>query len=165
VWAHTNYDADALHAALPGLVEVRGSDSIDDKECALLGFADGSVRWLMSKPSICGFGLNFQHCARVLFVGVSYSYEQYYQAIRRVWRFGQQRPVEVYVVSATNEYSIVNTLAEKEHGHRGLQAAMISASQAEHGTAERKTLMNRAPETVTGNGWTLIVGDCVTNLA
>lgn len=161
IWTHTNYDADAVHAALAGVTEVRGSDSLDAKEAALLGFSDGTVRHLMTKPSVAGFGMNWQHCARVAFVGVSYSYEQFYQAIRRSWRFGQQRPVQVYVISAANEYSVVNTLKAKEMKHHQLQAEMLSASQAEHGIDADNALTEREPTTASGNGWTLVTGDCV----
>ncbi len=161
IWCHTNYDADAVHAALDDVVEVRGADSLESKEARLLGFSDGHVKRLMTKPSVAGFGMNWQHCARVAFVGVSYSYEQFYQAIRRSWRFGQTRPVQVYVISAANEYSIVNTLKAKEGKHHELQAEMLSASQAEHGLSAEDHLTENAPSTATGNGWTLVTGDCV----
>jgi hypothetical protein len=90
VWCDTDYEADALTAAIPDAVEVRGSDSIDKKEEALVGFASGAVRVLVTKPAIAGFGLNFQHCARQAWVGPTFSFERFYQGVRRSHRFGQR---------------------------------------------------------------------------
>jgi len=100
VWCETNDEATQLKQAIPGAVEIRGSDSAEKKERAAMDFIDGNIRVLISKPSIFGFGLNFQQCHNVAFCGLSYSYEDYYQAVRRFYRFGQQRPVNVYIVSA-----------------------------------------------------------------
>jgi hypothetical protein len=163
IFSHTNYDADALVALMPDLVDLRGSDSIDVKEQKLVGFSDGSVTHLLSKPSIVGFGMNFQFCARVAFLGVSYSFEQFYQAIRRTWRFGQTRPVDVYVVSATNEYAILNTLTEKAASHQTLKSEMLAASR-EAGVADTtasRGFMDRAHTSERGERWELITGDCV----
>ena len=94
VWCHLNDESDALAKLIVGAVSVKGSDSIDAKERAMDGFSAGSVRVLVTKPSIAGFGMNWQHCARMAFVGLSDSFEQYYQAVRRCYRFGQKRPVD-----------------------------------------------------------------------
>ncbi|WP_342152358.1 DEAD/DEAH box helicase [Methylorubrum sp. SB2] len=134
VWCDTDYEADALAAALPGAVEVRGSMSADVKEERLDAFSRGAVRHLISKPSVAGFGLNWQHCARVAFVGLSFSYESYYQAVRRCWRFGQTRPVDVHVVAADTEGAIGAVVARKAADHdamkREMTAAMARASRA-----------------------------------
>lgn len=114
VWCDLNAEADALTAAIPDAVEVRGSDTAEHKERAMLGFARGEFRVLVTKPKIAGFGLNWQHCARVAFVGVSDSFESYYQAIRRCWRFGQQRPVHVHVIASELEGAVVANLERKE---------------------------------------------------
>lgn len=89
VWCNYNDESSLLAKEIPGAVEVKGSDTIEHKEKSLIGFANKKVKILVSKPSIAGFGLNFQNCHNVVFCGLSFSYEQYYQAIRRVWRFGQ----------------------------------------------------------------------------
>lgn len=91
VWCNTNYEADALKSLLPDAVEVRGSDSIAEKERKLTAFSNGEERVIITKPSIAGFGLNWQHCRNTAFVGLSYSFEQFYQALRRIYRFGQTR--------------------------------------------------------------------------
>jgi superfamily II DNA or RNA helicase len=100
VWCDLNAESEALARAIPGAVEVRGSDDIDEKERRLTAFATGGLRVLVTKPSIAGHGLNLQRCARVAFVGVTDSWELYHQAVRRVWRFGQSRPVDVQEADA-----------------------------------------------------------------
>lgn len=127
VWCDTDYEADALLALIPEATDVRGSQSIDTKESALASFADGSTRVLISKPSVCGFGLNWQHCARVAFVGRSFSYESWYQAVRRCWRFGQTRPVQVHLVVAEGEDAIGRVIDRKAADHSRLRAEMRAA--------------------------------------
>jgi hypothetical protein len=97
LWCGLNDEADRL-AKLTGALNVHGSLSPEDKADALLGFADGKYPRIVTKPSLAAFGLNWQHCARMAFVGLSDSYEAYYQAIRRCWRYGQARPVDAHVV-------------------------------------------------------------------
>lgn len=114
VWCDLNAEGDALTKAIDGAVQIAGSDSADDKEARLIGFARGEFRVLVSKPSICGWGLNWQHAARMAFVGVTDSYEAYYQAVRRCWRFGQTRPVHVHVFVSALEGAVVANLKRKE---------------------------------------------------
>ena len=114
VWCDLNAEGDALRAAIPGAVEIRGADDADVKEQRLRDFAEGRIRVLISKPSICGFGLNWQHCARMAFVGVTDSFEAYYQAVRRSWRFGQKRDVHVHVFASSAEGAVVSNLRRKE---------------------------------------------------
>ena len=90
-----NDESDMLRKLIPGAVEVKGSDKDDHRRDAMMGFAEGRYRVLVSKPRICGFGMNFQRAHRMAFVGLSDSYEAFYQAIRREWRYGQNHPVEV----------------------------------------------------------------------
>ena len=125
VWCHTNAESDALKAAIDGGVEVKGSDSADHKESAMQGFTDGTVRVLISKPSICGFGMNWQHCRNMAFVGLDDSYEQMYQAIRRCWRFGQTMPVNVYIVTAETLGAIKKNIERKERQMEQMQMRMV----------------------------------------
>ena len=127
VWCETDYEADALMARLSGAVEVRGSMKADDKEERLAAFADGRVRVLVSKPSVCGWGLNWQHCARVAFIGLSFSYEAFYQAVRRCWRFGQTRPVKVHVAMADTERAIWEVVSRKAGDHDAMKEQMTLA--------------------------------------
>jgi hypothetical protein len=130
IWCDTDYESDAIMSAMgdtPSVVEVRGSMSMDLKERNLDAFATGGARVLVSKPSICGFGMNFQHCASTVFVGRSFSYESWYQAVRRFWRFGQKRPVNVHLVVAEGEDSIARVIDRKASDHASMKAAMKAA--------------------------------------
>lgn len=127
VWCDLDDEAEALCARIGGAVEVRGSMTVDEKEKRLLGFEDGSIRVLVTKPRIAGFGLNWQHCARVAFAGLSFSYEAFYQAVRRCWRFGQLRPVDVHVAMADTEMSIWEAVSRKADDHEVMKAEMVAA--------------------------------------
>lgn len=127
IWCGLNAESSALTAALDGAVEVVGSDSPDVKAQALEDFAKGRIRYLVTKPSIAGMGLNFQSCARMAFVGLSDSYEQYYQAIRRCYRFGQTREVNVHIVLADVEESIYLNVLDKESTAKATSGGLIAA--------------------------------------
>ncbi len=130
VWCDLNDESDALTEACHGAIEVRGSMDIDEKEAALSKFGTGQARVIVSKPRICGFGLNWQHAARMAFVGVTDSYEQYFQAVRREWRFGQTRPVEVHVFASEAEGAVVRNLQCK-----GLAAEEMARALSEETAA------------------------------
>lgn len=127
IWCDTDYEADALKLAIPGAIDVRGSHSIDEKENRLEAFATGKAKHLIAKPSMCGFGLDWSHCARMAFVGRSYSYETYYQAVRRCWRFGQKRAVDVHLVVAEGEDTIGRVIDRKAQDHTTMKRAMRDA--------------------------------------
>ncbi len=114
VWCGLNDEAAACAAAIPGAVDVPGSWEPERKAEALEAFQDGDIRVLVTKPTIAGFGMNFQNCARMAFVGLSDSYETYYQAIRRCWRYGQTQPVDVHIVTSHLEQQIVENVTRKE---------------------------------------------------
>jgi len=124
-WCNLNSESEALAKAIPGAVEVRGSDSEDEKERRLLAFLDGSIRVLVSKASICGYGLNFQHCADTGFVGLNDSFEQVFQAVRRFWRFGQTRPVTAHFIVAETEGAVIANLRRKEADADRMAGAMV----------------------------------------
>ncbi len=112
VWCHLNAEGDRLSRLIPDAQEVAGSDSDDEKEERLRAFADGEIRVLITKPKIGAFGLNLQKCAHVTFFP-SHSYEQYYQGVRRCWRFGQTKPVVVDVVATDGERGVLANLRRK----------------------------------------------------
>ena len=112
VWCHLNEEGDLLERLIPDAVQVSGSDSDEIKEERLLAFARGEARVLITKPRIAGFGLNLQRCAHVTFFP-SHSYEQYYQGVRRCWRFGQKRPVTVDIVTTEGEQEVLKNLQRK----------------------------------------------------
>ena len=130
VWVDTDYEADAVIAALgdaSDVREVRGSDVAEHKEAALAAFADGSARVIVTKPSIAGWGLNWQHCSRMVFVGRSFSYEMAYQAVRRCWRFGQRERVNVHLIVADGEAAIARVLDRKAESHDAMKREMVAA--------------------------------------
>jgi superfamily II DNA or RNA helicase len=132
VWCGLNDEADGVTAQIDGAVNVQGSDDPEVKAARLADFAAGRIRVLVTKTKIAGFGLNFQRCARMVFVGLSDSYEQYYQAIRRCYRFGQTRPVDAHVVLADVEHVIAANVRAKEAQARQISAGLVAAIAAEN---------------------------------
>lgn len=124
IWCNTNYEADELTKRIPDAIEVRGSESIAVKEKKLTAFTEGKTRVMVTKAGIAGYGLNWQHCHNVAFVGLSYSFEDVYQAIRRSYRFGQAMPVNVYIIAADTEGPLVASLERKMQAHFALANAM-----------------------------------------
>ena len=124
-WCNLNSESEALAKSIPGAVEVRGSDKDEDKERKLVDFSEGRIRVLVTKPSIAGFGMNWQHCADTGFVGLSDSFEQVYQAIRRFWRFGQTKPVNVHFIAAETEGAVVSNIRRKEADADRMADAMV----------------------------------------
>jgi hypothetical protein len=125
IWCDRNDESALLTKLINNSKEIKGSDSPDYKEKTMLGFSDGSVQRLISKPTICGFGMNWQHCCKVIFVGLSDSYEQFYQAVRRSWRFGQEKPVDCYIVTAETEGAVVANIKRKEKQSNDMANGMI----------------------------------------
>lgn len=127
IWCDTDYEADALLAAIPDAIEVRGSHTAERKEESLAAFAEGKARILVTKPSVAGFGMNWQHCATMIFAGRSFSYEAWYQAVRRCWRFGQKRPVTCHLIVAEGEDQIGRVIDRKSADHTRMKRAMAEA--------------------------------------
>jgi hypothetical protein len=164
IWCHLNDEAEMLTELIDGAVNVQGSDAPEKKAKNLLGFAHGDIRVLVSKPKIAGFGMNWQHCARMAFVGLDDSFEKFYQAVRRCYRFGQKRNVQVHLFTSETEGQILTNLKRKETQHHEMSANMI-----EH----MKDIMNKElqgqqnivdeykEDTHQGDGYTVHLGDCV----
>lgn len=128
VWCDLNDESAALARAIPDAVEVRGSDSPDEKEERLLAFTNGEARVIVTKPRIGGWGLNWQHCSRMVFVGLSDSYESYYQAVRRCWRFGQTQPVKVTIIASNREQTVLENVRRKEAQAREMFEQLVAAA-------------------------------------
>lgn len=126
VWCELNDESTAIAALIDGAVEVTGSDDPDVKASRMLAFARGEIRVLVSKPSICGFGMNFQTCHQMAFAGLTHSYEQFYQAVRRCWRFGQSRAVDVYLVQTDADGAIAQNLKRKADAADEMAAEMVA---------------------------------------
>jgi len=164
IWCNLNSESEELADIIPDSIEVRGSDSRESKEDRVIQFIEGRARVLISKPSIFGYGLNLQNCHNVAFVGLSDSWEQYYQAVRRCWRFGQTKPVYVYTITAETEGAVVSNIKRKEE-----DAERMAQNMVEHmhdineanikGTTRKKDEYKVKKES--GEGWDIHLGDCV----
>lgn len=124
-WCNLNSEAEALAKAIPGAVNLHGGLSEDEKERILLGFSDGEIRVLVTKATLAGFGMNWQHCADTGFVGLNDSFEQFYQAVRRFWRFGQTKPVTCHIIASELEGATVANIRRKEANADRMAAAMV----------------------------------------
>ena len=162
VWCDLNDESDMLAKSIPDAVEVRGSDSREWKEQAMLGFSDGRYRVIVTKPSICGFGMNWQHCSKMVFVGMSHSYEQYYQAVRRCYRFGQTQSVDIHIVTSDIESAVVRNVMRKKSDCEEMDKEMIArVSSINDLSSARRESSPYIEETVDGDGYTIMMGDCV----
>lgn len=129
IWCDTDYEADELVSVIPNPIDVRGKMTPERKEDGLDAFITEPSRYLVTKPGIAGAGLNFQHCARMAFVGRSFSYESWYQAVRRCHRFGQKRSVQVHLIVAEGEDQIGRVIDAKADGHSEMKREMAAAMQ------------------------------------
>lgn len=167
IWCDLNVESKELAREIIGAVEVTGSMPIEAKEEALEAFLSGQARAMVTKPSIAGWGLNIQHCANMAFVGLSDSFEQYYQATRRCWRFGQKKTVNVHVVTSQAEGAVVKNIERKER-----DADVMAQRISEHMKDLMKAEVNAVRQggvtvdqrTETGANWRAILGDCVESL-
>jgi DNA modification methylase len=167
LWCGLNDEADAVTALIPDAVNVQGSDAPESKIAALEAFQSGEIRVLVTKPRIAGFGMNFQNCRNMAFVGLNDSWESYYQAIRRCWRFGQTWPVNVHIVLSDVEQDIYHNVMRKE-----AEAATMAESLIEH-VREYEREEIEAPiaeewqyetDVAEGDGYRLMLGDSVERL-
>lgn len=127
VWCDTNYEADLLRKYIPQAIEVRGSDKVEKKEESIMGFIDGDIQILISKPKIFGYGLNLQNCSNTTHCGLSYSYEDYYQALKRFHRFGQKEDVYSNIVIGSTELNILKTIQRKQKLHLEMNENMYNS--------------------------------------
>lgn len=161
VWCDFNDESERLRKAIPDAVEVKGSDSAKHKADAMLGFSEGRYRVLISKPSICGFGMNWQHCARMAFVGMSDSYEQQYQAIRRCWRYGQTKQVNVWQIVSQADGDVVANIQRKQGEHTKMMDELIQVMNVDGAQMSEREEMEYVERDTEGNGWQLMLGDSV----
>lgn len=144
LWCDLNSESEALCRAVPDAVEITGSDSDEHKEQAVLDFIDGKTRVIVSKPSICGFGVNLQCCHKSAFVGLSHSFEAWHQATRRTWRFGQRHPVESHIITSSSEGAVLSSIKRKrddfERMIAGMSEHMANVTREELKGAQRTTV-------------------------
>lgn len=160
VWCDLNAESEALTKAIHGAVEVRGSDTAEHKEASLLGFSEGTVRCLVTKPSIAGWGMNWQRCNTMVFVGLSDSYEAFYQAVRRCWRFGQTREVHCHVVTASTEGAVVKNIKRKEKQAMEMFDEIVKRMRLyEEVVVSKRNEMDYQEAEAAGEGWRMLLGD------
>jgi DNA modification methylase len=164
IWCHLNDEAELLQSLIPGSINVQGSDSAEYKAEQMMAFSRGALRVLISKPKICGFGMNWQHCARMAFVGLDDSFEKFYQAVRRCHRFGQKRTVQVHLFTAENEGQILLNLKRKEEQHHEMSESMIEYMKDimnQELSGQKNVVEEYREDTHQGDGFTVHLGDCV----
>jgi superfamily II DNA or RNA helicase len=157
LWCDLNDEGDALEKAMSGAVQIRGADSPESKESRILDFAEGRSRVLVTKPSIAGAGVNLQRCARIVFVGIGHSFEAYYQAVRRCWRFGQTRPVHCYVVTSEAEGRVLENLRRKQQDAERMSVEMSRETadlvRAELGATKRDSVAYEPKKAIQWPAW------------
>jgi len=164
IWCNLNDEAKAIIDKIPDAVEVSGSHSDDVKTERMLGFSSGKYRIIVTKPKIAGHGMNWQNCNKAAFVGLSDSYEQYYQAIRRCWRFGQTKEVDCYIITAETEGAVVRNIERKERDALEMAAEMVSNMHVYNEKNIKGTSRTKGEykvKSTTGKGWNANLGDCV----
>jgi len=124
IWIKQNEEGDELRKLIPGAIEVRGSDTVEQKENNLLGFAEGKFRVLVTKTKIAQFGMNFQNCSNQVFASLDFSFEGLYQAIRRSYRFGQKKQVNIYIVTTDTMENVVQSINRKQRQFEEMQSEM-----------------------------------------
>ena len=129
VWCDLNSESETLHNLINDSVEVKGSDKPEYKSNSMIGFSEGNIKALVTKPSIAGFGMNWQNCHNMIFTGLSDSYEQYYQAVRRCWRFGQDKPVNVYIIISAKEGCVKDNIERKQADFLKMQKEMTELTK------------------------------------
>ena len=165
IWCELNDESTQVARAITDAVEVAGSHDNDTKSKRMLGFGDSKYRVLVTKPKIAGFGMNWQHCAHVAFIGLSHSYEQYYQAIRRCWRFGQTRPVNVHIFTSSPEMATVRNIERKKQQADEMGREMIKHMGSMEATGGLTSTQDEySTSTTSGSGWDIHLGDCVETL-
>jgi DNA modification methylase len=164
IWTHLNDEAELLAQLIPGSVNVQGSDSSESKTKNMMAFTNNKLRVLISKPKICGYGMNWQHCARMAFVGLDDSFEKFYQAVRRCYRFGQTRNVIVHLFTAENEGQILDNIKRKETQHHEMSANMIEHMKniMNNELAGQTNVVDEYREDIyKSKDFTVYLGDCV----
>lgn len=157
IWVKQNEEAEYLTSLIPDAIEVRGNDMPEVKEKNLLGFAQNEFRVLITKSKIAQFGLNYQNCNNQIFASLDFSFESLYQSIRRSYRFGQKKNVNIYLITTDTMQNVINSIEEKENKFLKMQSemrdAILSNLQFSNSFAKRREEV--------GNDFKIILGDCV----
>jgi hypothetical protein len=164
IWCHLNDEAELLQRLIPDSVNVQGSDSPESKTKNMMAFSHGERRVLISKGKIAGFGMNWQHCARMAFVGMDDSFEKFYQCVRRCYRFGQTRKVQIHIFVSESEGQIMQNIKRKESDHQAMSANMIEHMRDIMNNelkGQTKVTEQYREDVHHGEGFTVHLSDCV----
>ncbi len=164
IWCHLNDEAELLQELIEGSVNVQGSDSPESKTKNMMDFSGGKLRVLISKGKIAGFGMNWQHCARMAFVGMDDSFEKFYQCVRRCYRFGQKRKVQIHIFVSEAEGQIMENIKRKEADHHTMSANMIEHMRDIMNNelkGQTKVTEEYREDVHHGDGFTVHLSDCV----
>lgn len=164
IWCNLNNESEQAVKLIPNAKDIRGSHTVEYKQKTMLDFTHGDLSVLVSKPSISGYGMNWQNCRNVVFLGLSDSYEDFYQAVRRCWRFGQKHPVNVHVVIAETEGAVVANIQRKNLESEKMSNEMVkymSRIQSDTISSASKTMLEYKTGHESGDGWDVYLGDCV----
>ena len=162
IWCDLNAEGDALTKAIDGAVQVSGANTDEQKTERMLGFAAGNFRVLVTKPQIAGFGMNWQNCHNMAFAGLTHSYERFYQAVRRCWRFGQTNAVDVHVVLSEPERPVLTNIRRKEASAAEMASAMVGhVCELEDWGGLSSTKEVYVEDSNAGDMWKMNRGDCV----
>lgn len=164
VWCDSNYEADELMPLIPDAIEIRGDMKDVERESRMDAFLTGKTRVLVTKPEIAGFGVNLQHCYNMAFIGLSYSFERFYQAVRRCYRFGQTKEVRCVIVQSDHETAIASNVQGKSHAHELMKSGMVDAmreAQMDEVFGRKKLSDVPAPVYHKDGDWAIAHGDCV----
>lgn len=156
VWCNLNEESKLLASAIADAVEVTGSMSTDEKEERLIGFASGKYRVLITKKEIAQFGLNFQNCSNQMFASLDFSFEGLYQAVRRSYRFGQKRAVNIHMITTDTMQNVTEAIRTKESKFKKMQQQMTQSMKTTHKTEQDRTYRTESSEL-----FTMMEGDCV----
>lgn len=163
IWTGLNPESNLVHSLVPDSVEVQGSDSIEHKLKSIQDFQDGRVRVLVTKPKIAGMGMNFQNAHNMVFMGLNDSWEAYYQCIRREYRFGQQYPVNVFIVISDAEQEVYQNIKRKEFEANQMNEELIKNVQRyeieEISTGQLSSKFNYRQDDKIGKDYHLMLGD------
>jgi hypothetical protein len=164
VWTNLNRESEMVAQSIDGMVEVTGSDPAEYKAEKAQEFAQGNIQRLVSKSDIFGFGVNWQVCSHAIFAGVTDSWEKFFQAVRRNWRFGQTKPVHIHVIAASTEGNVLENLKRKEREAEQMademQANMQDLTRMNlRGTVRSESTYER--DVTRGDDWTMHLSDCV----
>ena len=164
IWCDLNIESEKTKSSIDYCVQVTGSDDDEKKKKTILEFANNEIYYLVTKPKIFGFGINLQNCCNMIFIGLSDSFESYYQAVRRCWRYGQKNEVNVYILLDQREESILNNIIRKENDYIHMTEKMIELMKDEMHKeiiGDTEDIIEYEPDKVSSKKWTMYKGDCV----